>query len=75
MKKFRRTKSGTQLLRELKEGESITIPHQQMRIVSVRRAVLLLKKEGYNLIATEKGQINSIKVTKVSNPTQSNNIQ
>lgn len=75
MKKFYKNKSLTQLLRELKEGNSLDIPNSQVKTVSVRRAVIILKKEGYNLTASEKGLVNSIRVTKVSNPTQSNNIQ
>ena len=65
MKTFNRTKPLIQVLRELPIGETITIPNSQGRGTSVRYMVYLLKKEGYDLKATQKGLINKMQVTKI----------
>ena len=65
MKVFAKTKPLVSLLRELPVGQTILIPNTQARNTSVRFIVSKLRKEGYELEATQKGLTNKIKVTKL----------
>jgi hypothetical protein len=64
---FKKTKSLADLLRELPIGETICIDYKQTKTSYVRRLVTALRKEGYGFRATEKGYVNQIGVTKLSN--------
>ena len=67
MRTFKKTKSLSALLRELPIGETICIDNRQAKTSYVRRLASGLKKEGFNFHATERGLINKIAVTKISN--------
>jgi hypothetical protein len=65
MKVFSKTKPLVQLLRELPVGQSIIIPNTQARNSSVRFIVSKLRKEGFEMKATQRGLTNKIQVTKI----------
>lgn len=74
MKKFRKQKSVKELLISLKEGDSLIVPNKQMTSIAVRRVVGELRKEGYEIVATQRGYVNELKVTKYKNPTNNESI-
>lgn len=65
MKVYNKTKPLIALLRDLKPGESIVIPNTQARNSSVRFIVSKLRKEGFEMEATQRGLTNKIQVTKI----------
>lgn len=68
MKEFKKTKPFLYLLRDMKVGETVVVDNLQIRTVSVRQIVTKLRKQGYEFIASTKGYLGKIEVTKVSNP-------
>lgn len=64
---YRKTKPLIYVLRDLGVGETVIIPNTQARMQSVRDIVRKLKMKGIILKATQKGLVNKIQVTKISN--------
>lgn len=65
MKKIQRSKGLKENLKAMKVGDTCEIPTRDYKCSVVRTILYLLNTEGYHFTSTERGLLDSIKVTRL----------